>query len=80
MYVFYCLFGTAYKLLNGVLLPVSEKKWLVAHPDFIQRDAVQTDSEITQFRRVRVVEVTQDSFYSALVVSSHGWVFPASTF
>ena len=34
----------------------------MAHPDFIQRDAVQTDSEITQFRRVRVVEVTQDSF------------------
>jgi hypothetical protein len=34
----------------------------VAHPDFIQRDAVQTDSDITQFRRVRVVEVTQDSF------------------
>jgi hypothetical protein len=34
----------------------------VAHPDFIQRDAVQTDSCITQFRRVRVVEVTQDMF------------------
>ena len=34
----------------------------MAHPDFIQRDAVQTDSKITQFRRVRVVEVTQDSF------------------
>jgi hypothetical protein len=34
----------------------------VAHPDFLQSEAVRNDSGITQFRRVRVVEFIDDSF------------------
>jgi len=41
---------------------VTDVKWLVAHPDFLQSEAVHNDSGITQFRRVRVVELMDDSF------------------
>lgn len=41
---------------------MTDVKWLVAHPDFLQSDAVHNDSGITQFRRVRVVELIDDSF------------------
>ena len=41
---------------------MTDVKWLVAHPDFLQSEAVHNDSGITQFRRVRVVELMDDSF------------------
>ena len=41
---------------------MTDVKWLVAHPEFLQSDAVRNDSGITQFRRVRVVEFIDDSF------------------
>ena len=41
---------------------MTDVKWLVAHPDFLQSEAVRNDSGITQFRRVRVVEFIDDSF------------------
>jgi hypothetical protein len=44
------------------VVQVTDVKWLVVHPDFLQSDAEHNDSGITQFRRIRVVELIDDSF------------------
>lgn len=44
-------------MLVVVASEVSHSKWLVAHPKSLQRDPLPNVSGVTQFRRVRVVEV-----------------------
>jgi hypothetical protein len=49
-------------MLFFVAILVSDTKWLVAHPNCIQNESLQTERCVTKFRRVRVVELINAAF------------------